>query len=571
MSAASESGIFAPGSTAIGDALAAPLLGILHAGGFKDAAVEPTDPMGKAEFEGIFGSGSWDDPVVHADLAMALHGTPTAYGKVDKGMLGDYMDTRHYDTFAVGTEGADPSGTTPSTTTKSTSTAPETPSVSLSSGTYTPFVPGKYPYLIPSRFDFSGPAGMPYTRAYWEDAGLPMGLLSYEYPGTYGSGTGGILGPGGSVYRPPVDTGGVFGTRTGTGSTETGTSPTDSELRTIFTPETLPPETDFERHYPDDRGHDVHRTSPIYDDRDSRDLYAKSTGWTDEWGGSPMVDSRGRTEEEWIMDAPEDIYERDILAPLWDEGFIEDAKKSADRTSVLLSPYWDDLGDGPYTTSLVGHLGETVPDYTGYSDAVSAGLAEPRRLDGPPLPPSTVSRSEPAPLTADAERMAEADRVARASEAERKSEMDRRAEEDEAYKRLMAIVEAEERAKDADMKAKAADAALRAEADRRAAEAAERRAKAAEEERKKRVEALSFHPGRPVPPSMTPTTAGHTTAWEGGRHGGSVTRDASGAVVSSFSSDFASDDFMAGTGPPSVSAGEGWSPGEGWGGDAGGR
>ena len=387
-------------------------------------------------------------------------------------------------------------------------------------GTYTPGTPYRYPYLIPSRYDFSGPAGMPYTRAYWEDAGLPMGLLSYEYPGTYGSGTGGILGSGGSVYRPPVDTGGGFGTGTGTGtgtgSPETGTLPTDGRTGDGKTGDGKP-ETDFERHYPDDRGHDVHRTSPIYDDRD----------------------------------------------------FLGDARRSAERTSVLLSPYWDGPGDG-----LVDHLGETVPDYTGYSDAVSAGLAEPRRLDGPPLPPSTVSRSEPAPLTADAERMVEADRIARASEAARKSEMDRRAEEGEAYKRLMAIVEAEEKAKDADMKAKAADAALRAEADRRAAEAAEaaeRRAKAAEEERKKRVEALSFLPGRPVPPTMAPTTAGHTTAWEGGRHGGSVTRDASGDVVSSFSSDFASDDFMAGTGPPSVSAEEGWSPGGGWGGDAGGH
>ena len=100
--------LFEPEDTTFGDFLGGPLLGGLHALGFKSAAVEPTDPMGKAEFEGIFGSGSWDNPVVHADLAMALHGTPTAYGKVDKDMLGNYMDTRHYDTFAVGTEGADP-------------------------------------------------------------------------------------------------------------------------------------------------------------------------------------------------------------------------------------------------------------------------------------------------------------------------------------------------------------------------------------------------------------------------------------------------------------------------------
>ena len=196
-------------------------------------------------------------------------------------------------------------------------------------GTYTPGTPYRYPYLIPSRYDFSGPAGMPYTRAYWEDAGLPMGLLSYEYPGTYGSGTGGILGSGGSVYRPPVDTGGVFGTGTGTGtgtgSPETGTLPTDGRTGDGKTGDGKP-ETDFERHYPDDRGHDVHRTSPIYDDRD----------------------------------------------------FLGDARRSAERTSVLLSPYWDGPGDG-----LVDHLGETVPDYTGYSDAVGKAIPSSYDLDSP--------------------------------------------------------------------------------------------------------------------------------------------------------------------------------------------
>ena len=278
--------LFEPEDTTFGDFLGGPLLGGLHALGITSAATEPTDPIGKAEFEGIFGSGSWDDPVVHADLAMALHGTPTAYGKVTgtptTGKLGAYMGTRHYDPFAVGTEGADPSGTTPSTSTKKdegskSSTVVLSPSGSRSS---VPTGTAGYPYLIPPAFDFSGPANMPYTRNYWETHGLPMGLLEYVYPGP-GSGytdftggdpfaTGGLLGgrssgllgdvprilPGGSVTAS--STKGVI-------TAEEVAEKKDTEKKDAEKKDDTP-KSDFEEHYPDDRGHDVGKTSPIYDD-----------------------------------------------------------------------------------------------------------------------------------------------------------------------------------------------------------------------------------------------------------------------------------------------------------------
>jgi len=281
-----------------------------------------------------------------------------------------------------------------------------------------------------------------------------------------------------------------------------------------------------------------------------------------------------------FVDPYGDAYREGDLIPF--ESKVDIAKPGLDPDRYLeaglLSGYsFGDLSESPYVSyrlspdgadleappdmfsSRLGEMSGEVPsigtlesfkDYAGtssaYSDAVSAGLAEPSRFDaGVVSPPSTVSRSEPAPPTAAAkayaEKMAEADRVARASEAE---------SVDLAIRTAAAAAEA--------AKAKAA--------------AAESAASAA-----RRLEALSFHPGRPVPASMAPTTAGHTTSWEGGRHGGSVTRDAKGAVVSSFSSDFASDDFMAGTGAASGGTAGGAPGGGGWGGiggdygDAGGR
>ena len=349
--AAAESGIFAPGSTAIGDFIGAPVLGGLHAMGLTSAATEPTDPIGKAEFEGIFGSGSWDDPVVHADLAMALHGTPTAYGKVDKGELGDYMDTRHYDPFAVGTHGADPSGTTSSTATKKdggskSSTVVLSPSGSRSS---VPTGTAGYPYLIPPAFDFSGPANMPYTRNYWETHGLPMGLLEYVYPGP-GSGYTDFTG------GDPFATGGLLGRRSSgllgdvrrivpggsvTGSSTKGVTKDDSSKKKDD-PEKEPdddPEdkSDFDVHYPDDRGHDVHRTSPIYDPGP-------------EYPTAPVS---------WLTDPD-----------LSDSEFIDAAKKSAAATKVTVAKTRDAPGGGAR-----GRLEEAAPDMSGYSKAVSDALA----------------------------------------------------------------------------------------------------------------------------------------------------------------------------------------------------
>jgi hypothetical protein len=353
--AAAKSGIFAPGSTAIGDFIGAPLISGLHAMGLTSAATEPTDPIGKAEFEGIFGSGSWDDPVVHADLAMALHGTPTAYGKVDKGMLGDYMDTRHYDTFAVGTHGADPSGTTPSTTTKKddskSSTVVLSPSGSRSS---VPTGTAGYPYLIPPAFDFSGPANMPYTRNYWETHGLPMGLLEYVYPGP-GSGytdftggdpfaTGGLLGGRSSGLLgdvPRVLPGGRV-TGSSTAGVVTAKDVADKkEAEKKEDPDKDPDDkSDFEEHYPDDRGHDVGMTSAVYDDAPPTFVPVVSEP---KYPTAPVS---------WLTDPD-----------LSDKEFIDAAKKTAAATKATVSK-----GEAR------GRLEEAAPDMSGYSKAVSDAL-----------------------------------------------------------------------------------------------------------------------------------------------------------------------------------------------------
>ena len=351
MSAASESGIFAPGSTAIGDALAGPLLGGLHALGFTSAAVEPTSPISRSEYEGIFGTGTYDDPVHRADLEMALHGTTTKYGKVSKEDAEKFAASEFYDSSAVGTGGADPSGTTPSTTTKKdpgskSSTVVLSPSGSRSS---VPIGMAGYPYLIPPAFDFSGPANMPYTRNYWETHGLPMGLLEYVYPGP-GSGYTDFTG------GDPFATGGLLGGRS---SGLLGDVPrvlpggrvTGSSTKGVITAEEVAekkdaekkddtPKSDFEEHYPDDRGHDVGKTSHVYDDAPPTFVPVVSEP---KYPTAPVS---------WLTDPD-----------LSDSGFIDAAKKSAAATKATVAK-----------GGAKDRLEEAAPVMSGYSKAVSDAL-----------------------------------------------------------------------------------------------------------------------------------------------------------------------------------------------------
>jgi hypothetical protein len=118
-------------------------------------------------------------------------------------------------------------GVFPTTTTSTTTSSAEepVPSVSLSPGTFQPFQPGNYPYLMGPRFSF-GPVQsydlnyQPWTQAYWEANNLPMGLMAYNYPG------GGILAPGGTsgVNLPVSAPGGLIGSTAGSTAGSTTSS-----------------------------------------------------------------------------------------------------------------------------------------------------------------------------------------------------------------------------------------------------------------------------------------------------------------------------------------------------------
>ena len=124
-------------------------------------------------------------------------------------------------------------GVFPDTTATTTSSAEESvPSVSLSPGTFQPFQPGNYPYLMGPRFTF-GPTQsydlnyQPWTQAYWEANNLPMGLMAYNYPG------GGLLSPGGTsgVNLPVSAPVGLVGSTAGSTAGST-TSSTANDTRT---------------------------------------------------------------------------------------------------------------------------------------------------------------------------------------------------------------------------------------------------------------------------------------------------------------------------------------------------
>ena len=407
-------------------------------------------------------------------------GTYTGVGERTAGEGGDAADT----IYTYGSDGhldpsLKPSGTTRTEKKPGVVLVDPGPSGGIR-GTYTPGTPYRYPYLIPSRYDFSGPAGMPYTRAYWEDAGLPMGLLSYEYPGTYGSGTGGILGSGGSVYRPPVDTGGVFGTRTGTGSTETGTSPTDSELRTIYTPETLPPETDVDRELGGGTG-------PMP-------------------GDHPGLPGFG--------EVPGHLYGYDgYIFPDWSDPFDDGVRAYDDMAAEEGGMYTDIFGDKTSGFTM-GDLDRAVEESIDTHSTLGseAEIARDKAFT-PSVSLSVPSGSHPDTLPTHDPGAAAA--------------------------------------------AAAAEAAAIREASLAAAAAAAERARAAEAARKSAAATkVTLTKSRDDPgggaagrlSTAAPDMSGYSkavTAWEGGRHGGPVTRDASGAVVSS-SSDFSSVDFLSG-------------------------